>query len=188
MLRIVKVFFSFFACLLVVQSFAVTQGGLGSESVGKVNVSLKIPAKIQISHLNDIVLNVPTDQTKSIMGGTSACVYTNAKSYSVKITGFGTVDGTDMPILPFGGDNSKGIGLFVQWYTKGNPSDAEVGTPIVPSKKFTIAGIQGVSTDAACTASGGANAYLRIRIDPRFYTTKQAGNYVADLTLTVSPD
>ena len=63
------------AVLIPSVNFAATQGTLGTTSTGTVNISITIPALVQLTGLSDIAMG--TSSSFPATGNTTACIYSN---------------------------------------------------------------------------------------------------------------
>lgn len=154
-------------------AMAATDGAVGFNSTGTIDITLTVNDEVRISNLTDINLGVFAGADAS--GSTAACVYRNGTgAYQVMASGDGTAgaftltDGTNS--VPYVIDYDDGTGA--QPMTSGIP----------------VIGRTGADPASATCATTGNNATVTATVAAVDAATLPAGTYAGTLTLLVSPE
>jgi hypothetical protein len=153
-------------------ALAASQGQLGPNSNGSVNITLNLPDLVRISDLDDISINFsgPSD-----IGTDDVCVFSNTGNYSITAT---TVENSYQ--LTAGPPNTDTVTYSVEWATS---SGQITGTPLLYNTALTNRSTSGANP--AC--SGGLNATLIIRVSDTDVGTAINDTYSGTLLLSVAP-
>lgn len=159
--------------------FAATQGTLGITSTGTVNVSITIPALVQITGLSDITLGSTTAFPAT--GSTTACIYSNVASplgsYYVTATSQNT-SGTDFRVKDSGTD-------YIVYSAYWNNSSAASQTTALTSGTKTAQQTGGSAVSLTC--GGSANANFNISFSSSQVQGAPAATYTDVVTLLITP-
>lgn len=156
---------------------AAQQGTLGPTSTGSVNISLTIPALVQISGLTDIALgtvNGPFPAT----GSTPACIYSNnSGNYTVTVTGSGT--GGAFTVSGPSPATTSTIAYTATWTAgSGAAQSLTAGTK--------LSGLSGANTTST-NCGGSTNATFAISFSSANIAAAPAGGYSGTATILISP-
>ena len=159
------------------QSFAATQGTLGTTSTGDVVISLTIPGLVQISGLSDIALT-PIDTSVDASGSTTACIYSNSSTpggYTINATSGNGGAGSFITVN--GGNN---LAYTATW------DDGSGGGPTALTSGTTLIG-QTNADQTSTNCSGGSNATFAINFTAANMQAVPQGVYTDTVTLVVAP-
>ncbi|WP_115711825.1 hypothetical protein [Legionella sainthelensi] len=170
---------SFIALILPTLVFAATQGTLGSTSTGTVNVSITIPALVQITGLSDITLG--STSSFPATGNTTACIYSNVAtplgSYYVTATSQNT-SGTDFRVKDSGTD-------YIVYSAFWNNTSAAAQTTALTSGTKTAQQTGGSAVSLTC--GGSSNANFNISFSASQVQGAPAATYTDVVTLLITP-
>ncbi|WP_133139417.1 hypothetical protein [Legionella genomosp. 1] len=160
-------------------AFAATDGTLGTTSTGTVNVSITIPALVQISGLADIALGTPV--AFPVTGNTTACIYSNVASplgsYFVTATSNNASAGAFR--VNDGGTN------FITYSAYWNNTSAATQTTLLTSGTKTAQQTGGNAVSLTC--GGTPNANFNISFSAAQVAGAPAATYTDTVTLLITP-
>ncbi len=149
-------------------TYGATQGSLGAESTGSLDVTVTIEERVQISGLNDIALGTYSG-AGDLSGSDDFCVYRNG-------TGFYT--------LEVGSQNPATSGAFR--LTNGTafiPYSVSVnGTSLLHGEN-----VEGTGHASSVTCGSSTNASLAVEVLASDLQAAPSGAYADTITLVVSP-
>jgi len=159
--------------------FAASPGTLGTTSTGTVNISITIPALVQITNLSDITLGSTSSFPAS--GNTTACIYSNVASplgsYYVTASSVNT-SGSDFRVKDSGTDY---IIYSAYWNNTSSPSQ----TTTLTSGTKTAQQTGGSAVSLSC--SGSSNANFNINFTAAQVQGAPAASYSDVVTIVISP-
>ena len=158
---------------LSVTALAATDGAVGFNSTGTVDITLTVNDEVRISNLTDINLGVFSGA--DAVGSSSACVYRNGTgAYQILATGDGA-----------GGAFSLTDGANTVAYS----IDFDDGTGAIPmTSGIPVIGRTGADPASSTCATTGNNATVAATVAAVDAATLPAGTYAGTLTLVVSPE
>jgi hypothetical protein len=156
-----------------ISAMAATDGSVGVNSTGTVDISLSVNDEVRISNLSDINLGVFGGA--DAIGSTDACVYRNGTgAYRITAAGsgaggaFSLTDGTNTVAYSVAFDDGTGaIGMGAS-------------TPMI--------GRTGADPASATCATTGNNATVTTTVAAVDAASLPAGTYTGTLTLLVAPE
>jgi len=161
--------------------FGATQGALGTTSSGTVNVSITIPALVQISGLSDITLG--SASSFPAIGSTTACVYSNVASplgsYFVTVTS-SNASGGNFRVKDSGTD------FIVYSAFWSNTITVNQTPPSLGSGTKTAQQTGGSATSVTCSPAG-ANANFSVSFNSTQVEGAPAAAYSDTVTILISP-
>jgi hypothetical protein len=170
---------SFISLIFSTLVFAATQGTLGTTSTGTINVSITIPALVQITGLSDITLG--STSSFPATGNTSACIYSNVASplgsYFVTATSQNT-SGTDFRVKNSGTN-------FIVYSAFWNNTSAATPTTALTSGTKTAQQTGGSAVSLTC--GGSANANFNISFSASQVQSAPAATYTDVVTILITP-
>lgn len=156
-------------------ALAATQGAVGGNSTGSLDISVEINDEVRISNLTDI--NATFDGVNDVVETSAACVYRN---------------GTGLYNVSANGDGAAGAFTL---------TDGVIATPIPYSVSFddgsgatalstgvAATGMTGADTASDTCAGTGNNATIEVTITAADLLPAPAATYVGTLTLVVAPE
>lgn len=160
-------------------AFAATQGTLGTSSTGTVNVSITIPALVQITGLSDITLG--STSSFPATGNTTACIYSNVASplgsYYVTAASQNT-SGTDFRVKDSGTN-------FIAYSAYWNNTSAATQTTALTSGTKTAQQTGGSAVSLTC--GGSSNANFNISFSASEVQGAPAATYTDVVTILITP-
>lgn len=154
-------------------ALAATDGSVGFNSTGTVDISLTVNDEVRISNLSDINLGVFAGA--DAVGSTDACVYRNGTgAYRITATGsgaggaFALTDGTNS--VAYTVDYDDGTGAVAMG----------AAAPMI--------GRTGADPSSATCATTGNNATVTTTVAAATAASLPAGTYTGTLTLLVAPE
>lgn len=170
---------SFTVLALPTLVFAATQGTLGTTSTGTVNVSITIPALVQITGLSDITLG--STSSFPATGNTTACIYSNVASplgsYFVTATSQNT-SGADFRVKDSGTN-------YIVYSAFWNNTSAATQTTALTSGTKTAQQTGGSAVSLTC--GGSSNANFNISFSTAQVQGVPAATYTDVVTLLITP-
>lgn len=156
-------------------AYAATQGAVGGNSTGTIDVSVQVNDEVRISNLTDI--SGVFDGTNDVTGTSAACVYRN---------------GTGLYRLTASGDGIGGAFTL---------TDGVIATPIPYSVSFDdgngaqslgagspLTGLNGADPTSDTCATTGNNGTVAVSIGATDLLSAPASTYAGTLTLVVAPE
>ncbi|WP_067516126.1 hypothetical protein [Endozoicomonas ascidiicola] len=165
---------------------ALTQGDLANESIGIFDITLEIGSVVQINSLENLPLTyVPGDSPDGgkANGIVEFCVYSNAASNGYKITATGAYnDGSNQAGFALG-DNS-GASISYQAWIKAQALNASSSDIAIPANGGPVSTTLTGSGTLNCGNTDNTSIFVETENN---LETKDIGNYIGTLTLTVEP-
>jgi len=156
-------------------AYAATQGAVGGNSTGSLDITVTVNDEVRISNLVDI--NGVFDGTNDIVGSSPACVYRNGTGlYQITASGSGAAgaftitDGVFPTPIP-----------YTVTYDDGSGASA-MATGV------TLAGQTGADPASDTCAGTGDNGTVGVTIAATDIVAAPAGSYTGTLTLVVAPE
>ena len=156
-----------------------TDGALGSNSTGRVTISLQVPGQVNLTNLTDIELGraSPAPSDASLSGSSVACVFARGgASYQVVARGSG-------PAAAFRLAHSNGR-AFLNYRLVYD--DGAGRHPLVPGLVRT--GLTGADPESHDCRTTGNNARVTAELPAAAGRALQQGLYTGHLTLVIAPD
>lgn len=156
---------------------AATPGTLGATSTGSIDISATVPARVQISGLNDVAFGT-VDPATAASSAQDVCVWSNTtgRTYDVTATGSGASSAFTLT------DGSNLLPYSVEWGTSAGLSS---GTAFTAGTSLT--GLASAATDATCSSGPAASASLVVKMSTANMQAAVASSYTGTLTLVVAP-
>lgn len=159
--------------LLSSAAFAATQGTVGFNSTGTVNINLDVNDEVRISNLTDINLGVFAGV--DISGSSAACVYRNGTgNYQLSASGSGAAGAFTLT------DGVSTVPYSVAYDDGTGPLGASSGT--------AITGRTGGDPTSSTCATTGNNGTVTVTVLATDAAGLSAATYAGILTLTVAPE
>ena len=174
-------------------AYALTQGTLGAQSTGSIDISVVKTTEVRISGLSDAHMSLAAwhvgDGAVNLYS--PACIYSSTASASYKITATGDGDdgaGTNFTIYNAG--HTRTIAYAVVWNTPGYAG------PFANSGDTLTSGTQSANTytnaspdssDCSGGAHSGVNTRVNVNITGAAMTAAPADTYTGILTLLIDP-
>ncbi len=158
---------------LSVTALAATDGAVGFNSTGTIDITLTVNDEVRISNLTDINLGVFAGA--DAIGSSNACVYRNGTgAYQITASG----DGAGGAFTLTDGTNSVAYSI-----------DYDDGTGAQPmTTGITVLGRSGADPASSTCATTGDNATVTATVAAVDAATLPAGTYAGTLTLLVAPE
>ncbi len=158
---------------LGVSALAATDGAVGFNSTGTIDITLTVNDEVRISNLTDINLGVFAGADAN--GSSAACVYRNGTgAYQITATG----DGAGGAFTLTDGTNSVAYSI-----------DFDDGTGALPmTSGLPVIGRTGADPASSTCATTGNNAVVSATVAAVDAATLPAGTYAGTLTLLVAPE
>ncbi len=154
-------------------AFAATQGAVGFNSTGTLDISLTVNDEVRISNLTDINLGVFGGA--DAVGTSSACVYRNGTgNYQITATGDGAAGAFTLT------DGTNTVAYSVSYDDGSGAQGATSGV--------TLAGLTGADAASNTCAVTGDNATVQVTVAAADAATLPAATYAGTLTLVVAPE
>jgi hypothetical protein len=158
---------------------AATQGTLGTTSTGTINISITLPALVEVTGFSDITLG--STSSFPATGNTTACIYSNVASplgsYFVTATSQNT-SGTDFRVKDSGTD-------FIAYSAFWNNASSASQTTSLTSGTKTAQQTGGSAVSLNC--GGSPNANFNISFSAAQVQGAPAASYSDVVTLLISP-
>jgi hypothetical protein len=165
--------------LIPAKSFSATDGTLGSDSTGSVDISITKPAQARISSMTDMTLGSWVIGDGDVALNTTACIYSTSPDYTVTATGSGTSNAFTIT------DGVDGTALHTRPYTVAwNQSVGAGGTALTTN---TPANFTGASV-TSITCGGTDNAQINIAFTEANLVQLASGTFTGTLTVLVAPN
>ncbi|MEM7082790.1 MAG: hypothetical protein AAF465_08650 [Pseudomonadota bacterium] len=155
--------------------YAATQGAVGGNSTGTLDISVDVDDEVRISNLTDITGSF--DGTNDVTGSSNACVYRNGTGlYNITASGDGAAnaftltDGVIASPIPYSVEFNDGSG------------------PTALSTGVTASGMTGADQGSDTCATTGNNATISVTVAAADLLPAPAATYVGTLTLVVAPE
>ena len=158
---------------------AATDGTLGPTSNESLNITITIPARVQISKLRD--LQPPTftgSGTRS--DGADLCIYTNSTAGRYRVTALGSGSGGAFKIK--NQTTLEELDYALNW---NDQNGASGGAPI--SSGTPLTNQTGADTNST-TCSGGTNSNLQVTFSEQNLLAAKSGTYSGSVSIMVEPD
>ncbi|TVS17016.1 MAG: hypothetical protein EA417_08460 [Gammaproteobacteria bacterium] len=150
-------------------AYGATQGTLGADSTGTLDVTVSIEDRVQISALNDIPLGTYSG-TGPLNGSDDFCVYRNGTGlYSLQVVGSENTGPGGVFRLTNGTD-------FITYSVSVNDS------PLLDGED-----VDGTGSSTSVVCGGSTNANLGVEVAEGDLQSAPSGNYSDRITLVVSP-
>lgn len=175
------------AALAALCTFAITapasassDGTIGSDSTGTVQINAAVPGRVQITGLADVDFGT-VDPTANASDAQSVCVWSNTsgRKYNVTATGDGGVGGTDFSLS----DGTDVLPYTVEW---ASASAATSGSLLTSGS--ALAGLSSAAVNPSCSAGANKSASLIVKMASTDLVAAVAGSYSGTLTLVVAPE
>lgn len=160
-------------------ALAATDGVLGAQSSGSINISASVANRVRITGLTDVSF-LNQDAGIASTNSQNICVWSNTatKGYSIRATGSGAANAFTLS------SGASSVGYSVQW---NGASGSTTGT--VLSAGATSTGYTSTATHQSCSTGVASSASLIVGIGTTDLSSMQAGlTYTGTLTLLVSPE
>ncbi|MEO1576247.1 MAG: hypothetical protein AAFU65_14975 [Pseudomonadota bacterium] len=154
-------------------ALAATDGAVGFNSTGTVDITLQVNDEVRISNLTDINLGVFAGA--DAIGSTDACVYRNGTGF-YRITASGSGAGGAFSLT----DGTNSVGYSVEFDDGTGAVAMAASTPMV--------GRTGADPASATCATTGNNATVTTTVTAADGAALPAGTYTGTLTLLVAPE
>jgi len=157
-------------------SWAATQGAVGGNSTGTLDITVDVNDEVRISNLTDI--NGTFDGSNDVVGSSDACVYRNGSGqYNITASGDGAgnaftlTDGVIATPIPYSVEFDDGTGAV--GLTAGVTDTGKVGAD---------------PASDTCATTGSNNATVFVTVAAADLLPAPASTYVGTLTLVVAPE
>lgn len=158
---------------LGLSALAATDGTVGFNSTGTVDITLAVNDEVRISNLADINLGVFGGA--DAVGTTDACVYRNGTgAYRITATGSGAASAFSLT------DGTNSVGYSVEFDDGTGAVAMGASTPMI--------GRTGADPASATCATTGNNAVVTTTVVATDAAALPAGTYTGTLTLLVAPE
>ncbi len=169
-------------CLLTfgsVSTYAATQGTLGGNSTGSIDITASKGEQAQITELNDIALGNWKTGDPDLIGNDDICVYSSTGAYSVTVTSTNG-DSVNKFVLK---DGVSEINYNVSW-------DTDTQGVVGLTEGTVRTGRNGDATSVTCAnaLNGSTNATLAISIPAATMAAATVGSYSDTLTILINPE
>ena len=156
-------------------AYAATQGAVGGNSTGTIDISVTVNDEVRISNLSDI--NGVFDGVNDIVGTSAACVYRNGTGlYQITASGSGAAgaftitDGVFPTPIPYSVTFDDGSGASAM------------------ATGVALTGQTGADPASDTCAGTGNNGTVEVTIAAADMVIAPAGSYTGTLTLVVAPE
>lgn len=154
-------------------ALAATDGAVGFNSTGTVDISLSVNDEVRISNLADIDLGIFAGA--DAIGSTDACVYRNGTgAYRITATGSGAGGAFSLT------DGTNSVAYTVEYDDGTGALALGSSTPLI--------GRTGADPASATCATTGNNATVTTTVTAADGAALPAGTYTGTLTLLVAPE
>ncbi|MEM6638801.1 MAG: hypothetical protein AAF610_02775 [Pseudomonadota bacterium] len=154
-------------------ALAATDGAVGFNSTGTVDITLAVNDEVRISNLTDINLGVFAGA--DAVGSTAACVYRNGTgAYRITATGSGAGGAFSLT------DGTNSVNYAVEFDDGTGSLAMGTATPLI--------GRTGADPASATCATTGNNATVTTTVAAADGAALPAGTYTGTLTLLVAPE
>lgn len=173
-----------FGAMFSGEALAAEQGTLGATSTGSVDISVKKPARVRISALDDLSLASWVTGDGDVTLTDDVCVYSSRANggYTIKATGSGTAGAFTLA------NGTNTLPYSVVWNSGGVGSLANTGTALVADT--TSGALTKAARDSSsCNgATPGPTARLVVGMTATDLDSIVDGDYAGTLTMLVSPN
>lgn len=170
---------AFCAIQLPAPASASSDGTIGADSTGTVQIDAAVPGRVQITGLTDVDFGT-VDPTLDASDAQSVCVWSNTsgRKYNVTATGDGGT-GTDFSLS----DGTNALPYTVEWAAT---SGATTGSALTSGTALT--GLSSSAVNPSCSSGASKSASLIVNMASADLLAAVAGSYTGTLTLVVAPE
>lgn len=165
------------ALLIPAMAHASTQGSVGANSTGSVDISATVPGRVQISGLSDVAFGT-VDPTIPASSAQNLCVWSNTSGRGYTITAAGSGPGSAFALS----DGTNSLPYAVEWSASAGQSSGSALAAGAP-----LSGLSSAATNPSCSSGPAASASLIVKMTAADLQAAVASSYTGTLTLVVAP-